>query len=231
MKRLMVLLMLVASVSLFAACSNNAEQKKPEENKADTKTEQKADGASDNADKKQEAMKDEKKEDADKKQDGAAQDSQEAEKKEEPAVKEGYRAGNLAKDVEFELWEDGKVVKLSDYKGQPVVLNFWASWCPHCVHELPALNEAYKEYKDKGLKVITVNLSFQDDLNSAKKAMEKVGADFIMVSDNTGAATSAFGVRGIPANVFIDKDGIIYDNKAGAMDQAQFSEYMKAITE
>lgn len=232
MKKILVLCMLMASVFLFAACSNHVEQKKPAENSDEMKTAQKSEATSEASDKKEDAVQQETKEESgDNKEDASAQASQEEEKKEESAVKEGYRAGNLAKDVEFELWEDGKVVKLSDYKGQPVVLSFWASWCRYCVQELPALNEAYKEYADKGIKVITVNLSFQDDLNSAKKVMEKVGAEFTMASDHTGVATSAFGVRGIPANIFIDKDGIIYDNKSGAMDQAQFSEYMKAIVE
>lgn len=229
MKRSLVLLLLVTSMSLFVACSDNMEQKKPDENREDRKSEQNLEDTSDKSDK-EDVTKEEKGETADKKEDGAVQNTQEDKKYESP-IKEGFRAGNLAKDIEFELWEDSKMVKLSDFKGQPVVLNFWTSWCPHCVYELPALNEAYKEYKDKGLKVITINLSFQDDLNFAKKEMEKVGADFITASDYTGVAASAFGIRGIPVSVFIDKDGIIYDNKSGAMDQAQFSEYMKAITE
>lgn len=232
MKRILLLAVLVLSLGLLGGCGNTDTsakgdtQKKPSE---EVSTQANADSSA------------EKKEDSEKK-DSEEQQNAEASKSNESAdaavenasksgLKEGNRAGNLAKDVEFELWEDGKVVKLSDYRGEPVVLNFWTSWCPYCVGEMPALNDAYNEYKDKSVKVIAINLAFQDDANAAKKAMENAGVEFIVANDNTGQAASAFGVRGIPASIFIDKDGVIYDNVAGAMDKDAFVSFIKGIVE
>lgn len=230
MKKILLLALLVLSLGLLAGCSDTSTQAKsdaPEQQKKDISKEVNPDFSSD----KSENIGQKGEEKAQDEPSSNSNESADA-KKEEPknTLKEGSRAGNLARDVEFELWEDGKTVKLSDYKGEAVVLNFWTSWCPYCVDELPALNDAYNEYKEKGIKVIAINLAFQDDANAAKKAMENVGAEFVVANDNSGQVASAFGVRSIPVSVFIDKDGVIYDNVTGAMDKDAFLSYMKEIT-
>lgn len=234
MKRVLLLGVLVLSLGLLVGCGNT--NKDTNSQKEDVKPQTSADASKEdkNADVNKEEKTDQKSEENKENTGVSESDKKEEDKAKEdvkPELKEGKRAGNLAKDVEFELWEDGKTVKLSDFRGEPVVLNFWTSWCPYCVDELPALNEAYNEYKEKGVRVIAVNLSFQDDASAAKKSIENAGVEFTVANDNSGQAASAFGVRGIPASIFIDKDGVIYDNISGAMDKDAFVSFMDAITE
>lgn len=233
MKKILIALMIVLSLVLPSGCSN--QEKNNPVNTKEAGMNKVSENAGEKEKKSDGSGKDEEKSGGDSIANTAEENKNSGEEKaqteEKNELKEGSKPGNLAKDIEFELWEDGKVVKLSDYRGEPVVLNFWTSWCPYCVSELPALNDSYNEYKEKGVKVIAINLALQDDVNAAKKAIESAGAEFIVANDHSGQAANAFGVRGIPASVFIDKDGVIYENRSGAMDKDGFNELIKEIVE
>jgi peroxiredoxin len=104
----------------------------------------------------------------------------------------------------------GKDVSLSSYKGNYVLLEFWASWCGPCRAENPNLRAAYEKYKDKGLNILAVSLD--DDSGKWKKAVEKDALPWAQVSDLKGWSNIAaiqYGVRGIPANFLIDPQGKI----------------------
>lgn len=105
-----------------------------------------------------------------------------------------------------------KPVKLSDFKGKYVLLDFWASWCGPCRGENPNVVKAYNAYKDKNFTVLGVSLDNPGKKEDWLKAIEKDGLTWTHVSDLQGwnnAASKMYGVRGIPANYLIDPTGKI----------------------
>ncbi len=107
---------------------------------------------------------------------------------------------------------DGKPVSLSDFRGQYVLLDFWASWCGPCRAENPNLKKAYDAYKPKGLEVLAVSLDDKNTRAAWLKAIEKDDLPWIHVSDLQGwsnAVAVQYGVRGVPQNYLIDPDGKI----------------------
>jgi peroxiredoxin len=127
--------------------------------------------------------------------------------------KEGTGKGNLAYDFELQTLE-GETVTLSGLRGQPVILNFWASWCPPCVGEMPYLQEIYEEWEGKGLKLLAVNLDSNAAL--ARNFLEKEGLTLPVLLDNLQNVAERYNINGIPTTFFIDKDGIIREKVVGA---------------
>lgn len=105
------------------------------------------------------------------------------------------------------LDENGNKVKLSDYFGKPIVLNFWASWCYYCKEEMPDFNVAYRDNPDIQFLMVNVTDGNQETLSSAKAFIKEAGYDFPVFYDTELNASSAYGASGLPMTVFIDKDG------------------------
>lgn len=103
--------------------------------------------------------------------------------------------------------EAGKT-KLSDVtKTSPVLLIFWASWCPGCVHEIPEVNELAEKYKSKGLKVFGVNV--QESSKKIQKFLKTHPMKYPVLMDAEGRVASSYGLVGLPAAVFVAKGGKI----------------------
>ena len=100
----------------------------------------------------------------------------------------------------------GGDITLSDYKGQVVFLNFWATWCPYCVEEREGLEELHKKYKDQGLVVLAVSID-QGSIEKVQKFVETKGLTFLNAHDNSSQTSMAYGVRGVPATIIIDPSG------------------------
>lgn len=113
------------------------------------------------------------------------------------------------KYIDFSLQNlKGENIKLSDLVGKNVILlNFWTTWCPYCVKEVPELKKYYSEYKDKGLEIVAVNI--QELPNQVKNFVSKRNIDYMIVLDKYGFVANQYGVRGIPTNFLINKDGVI----------------------
>lgn len=108
--------------------------------------------------------------------------------------------------------EDGKIVKLSDFKGRYVLIDFWASWCGPCRAENPNLLAAYNNYKDKGLNILAVSLDDSRGREAWLKAIEDDGMPWVHVADLKGWNNDAailYGVRAVPQNYLIDPSGKI----------------------
>lgn len=101
----------------------------------------------------------------------------------------------------------GKMVSLDSFKGKPILLNFWATWCPYCRKERPHLDGLHREYKDKGL--IILSISTDRSFNTLKQYMKKTPADFIVLSDSEGRVSSAYNIMGLPSSLLINREGII----------------------
>ena len=114
--------------------------------------------------------------------------------------------GNSAPDFSLEDL-NGKNVSLSSFRGKPVLLNFWASWCPYCRKERAHLETLYKEYSGKNL--IIVSISIDRSLQTLKAFMEKNPAPFVILYDGQSSVASTFHVAGLPTSFLIDRDGII----------------------
>ena len=109
-------------------------------------------------------------------------------------------------------------VHLSDFRGTPVVLNFWASWCGPCASEMPDLNEAYLNYGD-AVQFLMVDLAdgYQETPEAAQKFIAQNGYEFPVFFDTTGSAAYAYLVMSIPATYFIDENGVVASHAYGAM--------------
>jgi len=112
----------------------------------------------------------------------------------------------VAADFSLELLDSG-TFRLSDHKGSPVMINFFASWCHPCREEIPALVAIRNEYKPKG--VFFLGIAIDDTEKDVKKFIKQLGFTFPIGLDKTGKIKDAFGVYGLPTTFFIDKKGLI----------------------
>jgi peroxiredoxin len=103
---------------------------------------------------------------------------------------------------------DGQIVHLSDFRGQPVWLNFWGSWCPPCRAEMPDIQAAYQELQPQGLTLLAVSLG--DKPSEAMNFAELNGVTFDILLDPDRSLTSpTYPIYNFPTHIFIDKDGIV----------------------
>jgi thiol-disulfide isomerase/thioredoxin len=118
---------------------------------------------------------------------------------------------------EFNL-EDltGRQRSLSAYKGQVVLLNFWATWCGPCRAEVPSMVRLYKELKNQGLTILAVNN--QEPLEQVSAFVEEMGMGFPVLLDSTGKVGSIYGIRAIPTTYIIDPQGAIRGRMVGTRD-------------
>ncbi len=113
---------------------------------------------------------------------------------------------------------DGQVVSLSDYRGQRVLINFWATWCPPCRFEMPAIESVYRGYSDRDFVVLGVNL--EESPRTVQPFVKELGLSFPILMDTDGEAAMLYGVRGLPTSVFVDRDGMVAMRHIGPMDEA-----------
>ena len=112
----------------------------------------------------------------------------------------------------FELKNsEGKIVTLSSLRGQVVVVNFWASWCPPCRAEMPALESVSEDYVKQGVVILGINATNQDSSQSAQAFMAEMGLNFPILFDTDGAVSKLYQVSALPSTFFIGRDGIIQE--------------------
>ena len=127
---------------------------------------------------------------------------------------------------------EGNEVKLSDFRGKGVVLNFWASWCGPCKSEMPHFQEAYEQYGEK-VHFLMVNMSaaFGDTQADAEQVLADGGYTFPVYYDTKAECAYGYGITGIPVTVFIDADGMIVSYKTGMISQADLQRRILTITD
>ncbi len=135
--------------------------------------------------------------------------------------------GGLAPD--FVLWDlERNSVRLSDLRGQPVVLNFFASWCVPCLAELPLIQEAHLQAEEKGWAVL--GIAVQDSRQAVRSLSKSMGLTYPMLFDGDSSVGLAYEVIGPPATFFIDVMGRIVSSVLGVMDPEELERELKKLS-
>ncbi len=142
-----------------------------------------------------------------------------------PAPQKGF----LAPD--FTLADPkGKTYRLASLRGKPVLLNLWATWCPPCRAEMPAIQQYYQQYGPQGLVVLGVNATAQDYPLNIVPFVQEYNLTFPILLDETGQVSRAYGLRSLPSSYFINRDGSIAEIVIGGpMSGAILETYIKEI--
>ena len=131
---------------------------------------------------------------------------------------------------EFALRDpDGTVRRLSDYRGQVVWINFWATWCGPCRRELPDIQNLANEFQDQGLVVLTVNQA--ESADQATSFWEELDLDLPILLDSSASVSERYrkGFGGLPKNFFIDRDGTLHAFQQGFLTEGQMLETLAEL--
>jgi len=130
------------------------------------------------------------------------------------------QAGFLAPDFTLGTLS-GETITLSDLRGHPILLNWWASWCLPCRAEMPAMQRVYDHYRDDGFIVLAVNATLQDSRAAAQSFVDEFGFTYPILLDLDGSVASLYRLRAFPSSYFIDAEGVISEVVIGGpMDEA-----------
>ncbi|MBM2831758.1 MAG: ccmG [Dehalococcoidia bacterium] len=131
-----------------------------------------------------------------------------------------------APDFTFTTFK-GETISLTDLRGRPVVLNFWASWCIPCREEAPALAEAWRTYKDKGVVFLGVNI--WDEEKGALSFLEEFSITYPNGPDRDGRITTAYRVTGVPETFFISREGKVVRRWLGALSARELARFVEEL--
>jgi len=126
---------------------------------------------------------------------------------------------------------NGKSVKLSDYVGKPIVLNFWASWCGPCKNEMPEFQQVYEEMGGR-VQFLMVNATVSGDtVENAKKFIGQNGYTFPVLFDTASEAAIAYNATSLPMTIFIGADGAVVTHAVGALSEESLNSGIDLIRE
>lgn len=131
--------------------------------------------------------------------------------------------------ADFSLTDlNGRVHRLSDYRGKIVLVNFWATWCKPCTTEMPAMQATYDRLRDKGFVVLAVN-ELEDEAK-VRDHIRTYGHTFPVLLDRDNRVANQFGVFGLPVSVFIDESGVVQEYiKGGLLTEQKIIEVVGRI--
>lgn len=142
-------------------------------------------------------------------------DTSQVEEATEEDIDIGLKVGNQAPNFTLRTL-DGEEVSLSDFKGERVMVNFWATWCAPCRAEIPDMNEFYE---DTDIRVLAVNVTqTEDNIEQVEKFAERYEMVFPVLLDEENSAANTYQIQPIPTSYMIDSEGIIQFEALGAMN-------------
>lgn len=136
------------------------------------------------------------------------------------------RIGRSAPDLTLSLF-DGEHITLAEYKGRPVVINFWASWCVPCREEAPMLEKTWRRYRDQGVMFIGVDI--QDTEDKALAFVREFNKTYPTGMDRDGRITLDYGVIGIPVTFFVNRDGLVVRRFVGSLREEQLVKWIDEL--
>ena len=136
------------------------------------------------------------------------------------------RIGKPAPQFAMQLLGGGEF-QLSDHEGRPLVINFWASWCPPCRQESPAFERQWRRYRDTGIQFVGVDI--QDDVSDAEAYVREFGLTFPNGLDPDGKITIDYGVIGLPVTFFVGSSGIVEGRWVGAIPEEKLEEWVNTL--
>ena len=144
-----------------------------------------------------------------------------------PAPRQGF----LAPDFTLQSLE-GETFTLSELRGQAVLVNLWATWCPPCRAEMPAMQKMYEEYNDQGFVVLALNMTYQDTPSAVLPFKQEYELTFPILLETNGEVATQYELRSLPSSFFIDRDGIIQEVVIGGpMAEALLRTRIESILE
>ena len=152
------------------------------------------------------------------------------------AEQEGLQIGQRAPD--FVGQSDNQEVRLTDlngrplsiaaFRGRPLWINFWATWCPPCQRETPDLRAAYEAHKVDGLALVSI--SIQEPADIVREYVARYGLTYTIGLDTSAAIMRTYAVYGLPTHYFVDRDGVIRDRWYGPLNRDQIEQRIALIS-
>jgi cytochrome c biogenesis protein CcmG/thiol:disulfide interchange protein DsbE len=133
--------------------------------------------------------------------------------------------GGPAPDFTLQTF-DGETVSLSELRGRPVVVNFWASWCPTCDEEMALLEATHQRYQGE---VVFIGVDHVDTEAKARAYLEQYGITYQNGQDLGGRIADAFGLKGVPETFFIDENGTVIGMHTSVLSQAQLEGWIAML--
>ena len=138
------------------------------------------------------------------------------------------QASGGAAASDFTLFSpDGQEISLSDYEGQVILVNWWATWCPPCKAEMPAINAFYETHKADGFVVLAVNS--QEGASTVKNFIQNNGFTFPVLLDSQGQVMERYHVRALPTSFIIDRHGVIQHIQTGEISPRQLETIVEPL--
>jgi cytochrome c biogenesis protein CcmG, thiol:disulfide interchange protein DsbE len=139
----------------------------------------------------------------------------------------GLSVGDVAPDFALQTLT-GETMRLSDFRGKPVIVNFWTTWCPPCKKEMPDMEKFYQHYHSE-VGLLAVHLTSQDTVENAKSFINDYQLSFPVVLDKKQKVLKKYQIQTIPTSYIIDGDGVIRKKMIGPMTYKQMEEITASL--
>ncbi len=147
-----------------------------------------------------------------------------------PGTTVGLQIGDAAPNFTLKKL-DGKQVSLSDYRGKPVMINFWFATCPGCLAETPGIERFYATQQAAGKSFVILAVNSVDDAPTAQQFVQQYGITYTPVLDNNQQVATLYNLNATPTSYFIDRHGIIRFVQVGPIDEATLQQKVAEISQ
>jgi peroxiredoxin len=142
----------------------------------------------------------------------------------------GLQVGDAAPNFTLKTL-DGKQVSLRDFRGKPVMLNFWYATCPGCLAEIPGMQRFYAAQQAAGKHFVILGVNSVDDAQTAQQFAQQDGLTYTLVMDNNQQVATLYNLTATPTSYFIDRQGIIHATVVGPVDDATLQQKVAEISQ